>query len=326
MEGQRAQQRHFNAHPAIRCKRQLFAANQQGLIIKLHVSRRHGARKFTHPLFNGRHVRANGRRRQLQHRHAVQQAEHLDQQRFPLNATGSGVVDEGHYPLTVGGNHRFNKRQRLIVIQRTEHGADRVGGELTVTAGNCLVGQAQRIAQAAVRGTGQQLQRTRLVDNVLFIEDMLKLSADLLNVERLQMELQAAREDRDRQLLRIGGRQQEFDMRRRLFQRFQQGVEAVARQHVHFIDQIDLEAATRRGVLHVVEQIAGVFHFGARGGVDLNQIDKTPLLDLTTVVAHAARGGGDPGFAVQTFCQQTGNRGFTDAAGAGKKIGVMDAT
>jgi hypothetical protein len=27
--------------------------------------------------------------------------------------------------FAVGGNHRFNQRQRLIVIQRAEHGADR---------------------------------------------------------------------------------------------------------------------------------------------------------------------------------------------------------
>src|SRR5690606_148598 len=116
------------------------------------------------------------------------------------------------------------------------------------------------------------------MNNLLFIKNVFQLSADLLNVQRLQMQLQAARQDRDRQLLRIGGRQQELHMCRRLFQRFQQGVEAVARQHVHFIDQVDLEAATRRGVLHVVEQIAGIFHFGTRGGVDLDQVDKTPLL------------------------------------------------
>ena len=164
------------------------------------------------------------------------------------------------------------------------------------------------------------------MDNFLFIKNVLKLRADLLNVQRLQVELQAARQDGDRQLLRIGGRQQELHVRGRLFQRFQQGVKAVARQHVHFIDQVDLEAAARRGVLHVIEQIAGIFHFGARGGVDLDQIDKTPLLDLAAVITYAARRGGDPGFAVETFCQQTGNRGLTDAAGAGEKIGVMDAT
>ena len=147
---------------------------------------------------------------------------------------------------------------------------------------------------------------------------MFELRADLFNVQRLQMELQATRQYCDRQLLRIGRRQQEFDMRWRLFQRFQQGVKAVARQHVHFIDQIDLEAATRRGVLDVIQQIAGVFDFRARCSIDLNQIDKTPLLDFTAVITYAARCGGDPGFAVEAFCQQTGNRRFADAARAGK--------
>ncbi|MNR33957.1 hypothetical protein D3C85_1516850 [compost metagenome] len=100
----------------------------------------------------------------------------------------------------------------------------------------------------------------------------------------------------------------------------------MARQHVDFIDQIDLEATTRRGVLHVVQQVARIFDFGARGGIDFDQIDKTPLLDFPAVITHAAWRSGDPGFAVQAFCQQTGNRGFTDAARAGEKIRVMDAS
>ena len=90
-----------------------------------------------------------------------------------------------------------------------------------------MIRQTERIAQATVRCTGQQLQGARLVDNVLFVENVFQLSTDLFNVQRLQMELQTARQNRHRQLLRIGGRQQEFHMRRRLFQRFQQGVEAV---------------------------------------------------------------------------------------------------
>lgn len=43
-----------------------------------------------------------------------------------------------------------------------------------------------------------------------------------------------------------------------------------------FIDQIDLEATAGRRVLDVIQQIAGIFDFGARGGIDLNQIDKAP--------------------------------------------------
>ena len=192
MERQRAQQRHFYAHTRIRRKRQLFAANQQRLVIKLHVGRRHGAGKFTHPLFNGGHIRANRRRRKLEHRHAVQQAEHLNQQPFPLNTPGSGRVHLRHHAFAVGGNHGFDKRQRMIVIQRAEHGADRLGGELAVTAGNRLIGQAERITQAAVRRAGQQLQGAGFVDNLLFIKNVLKLRADLFDIQRLQMKLQAA--------------------------------------------------------------------------------------------------------------------------------------
>ncbi len=72
----------------------------------------------------------------------MQQAKHLDQQGFPLDATGRGRVHQRHDALTVSGNHGFNERQRLVVIQRAEHGADRVRRQFTVTAGNRLIGQA----------------------------------------------------------------------------------------------------------------------------------------------------------------------------------------
>jgi hypothetical protein len=148
--------------------------------------------------------------------------------------------------------------------------------------------------------------------------------ANLLNIQRFKMKLQTARQDSDRQLLRIGGRQQELDVCRRLFQRFQQRIEAVAREHVDFIDQVNLETATRRGVLHVIEQIASIFHFGSGGGIDLDQIDKAPLLNLTAVITLATGRRGDACFAVQTFGQQPRNGGFTHAARAGEQIGVMD--
>ncbi len=154
---------------------------------------------------------------------------------------------------------------------------------------------------------------------------MFKLLADLIRIQRPQMELQTAGEDSHRQLLRIGSRKQKFHMRRRLFQRFQQRVEAVAREHVHFINQINFKAATGGRVLDVIQQVAGIFHFGARGGVDFNQIDKTPLLDFTAVVAHAARRGGDAGFTVQPLRQKTGDRSLADAARTGKQIGVVNS-
>ncbi|SPX11553.1 Uncharacterised protein [Escherichia coli] len=57
----------------------------------------------------------------------MQQAEHFHQQRFPLDTTGSGFINQRHYALAVGLDHRFNQRQRLIVVKRTQHRTDRLG-------------------------------------------------------------------------------------------------------------------------------------------------------------------------------------------------------
>ncbi|MNC35911.1 hypothetical protein D3C75_844110 [compost metagenome] len=67
---------------------------------------------------------------------------------------------------------------------------------------------------------------------------------------------------------------------------------------MHFIDEIDFKAATRRGVLNVVQQITGVFYFGARSGVNFNQVNKATLFYFTAVIAHAARSGSNAGFAI----------------------------
>ncbi len=212
----------------------------------------------------------------------------------------------------------------MLVIERAEHLADGGGGHLPLPHGDRLIGQAQRVAHAAVGGARQQLQRTRVAGDLLRRQHRFQLLTDLIDVQRFEVELQTARENGHRQLLRIGGGQQEFDVRRRLFQRLQQRVEAVAREHVHFVDQVDLEAAARRRVLDVVQQIAGIFHLGSGSGVDLDQIDEAPLLDLAAVVALAARRGGDAGFTVQAFGQQAGDGGFPHAARAREQIGVMD--
>ena len=140
-----------------------------------------------------------------------------------------------------------------------------------------------------------------------------------------QVELQAARQHRDRQLLRIGGREQELHVRRRLLERLQQRVEGVRRQHVHFVDQVDLVASARRRVLHVVEQLARVVDLGARGRVDFEQVDETAGVDVDTGRALAARRRRHAGLAVQRLGEDAGDGRLADAARAGEQERVVDA-
>ncbi|EPF15417.1 hypothetical protein HMPREF0201_03388 [Cedecea davisae DSM 4568] len=94
---------------------------------------------------------------------------------------------------------------------------------------------------------------------------------------------------------------------------------------MNFVNQVDFKAATRRSVLDVIQQVTGVFNLGARSGVYLNQVNKATLFDFPAVIAHAARRGGNPGFTIQPFRQQAGDRGFPHPAGAGKEIRMMNA-
>ena len=140
---------------------------------------------------------------------------------------------------------------------------------------------------------------------------------------RLQVELQAAGEHRHRNLLRVGGGEDELHMRGRLFQRLQHGVERRLRQHVHFVDDVDLVAPHRRRVLRVVEHLAHVVDAGVRGCIEFEQVDEASGVDLRTGRAHAARRGRDAGFAVETFGEDTRQRGLADAARARQQVGMM---
>ena len=79
-------------------------------------------------------------------------------------------------------------------------------------------------------------------------ENFFQLLLDLRLGNLFKIELQAARLDGHWNFLRISFRQNKFDMSRRLFERLQHRVERIAREHVHFVDNVNLEPGSRRRV------------------------------------------------------------------------------
>ena len=112
-------------------------------------------------------------------------------------------------------------------------------------------------------------------------------------------------------------------MGRWFLERLEQRIERMGREHVYFIDQVDLEAAGRRRVLHIVEQLARIIDLGARGGIDLDQIDAAPGIDAGAAGALTARFGTDTAFAVQALGQDARHGRLAHAAGAGKQVSMM---
>ena len=208
-------------------------------------------------------------------------------------------------------------------VDGAQHGS-RVGlAQGAAAEGNQLVHQAQRVAHAAFRGSREQRRGRGFELEILGGGDEFQALADEVCRQPFETELQTAREHGDRQFLRIGGRQQEFDVRRRLFEGFQQRIEGVVGQHVHFVDEVHLVAAASGRVLHVVQQFARIINLGAGGRVDLDEVDEAAFVDFAACGAYAAWIGADAGFAVERLGEDARHRRLADAASTGEQECVM---
>ena len=145
-----------------------------------------------------------------------------------------------------------------------------------------------------------------------------------------QVEALAARQHGDRHLADLGGGENELHMRRRLFQRFQQGVEGAGREHMHFVDDIDLEARLDGGKAHAIDDLADVVHAGAAGGVHFLDVDMPAFGNGRAIDADAA--GLDRGAAlavgadaVQALGDDAGGGGLAHPAHAGQHEGMGQA-
>ena len=114
-------------------------------------------------------------------------------------------------------------------------------------------------------------------------------------------------------------------MRRRLFQRLEQRIERALREHVDLVDQVNLVAPACWRVLHVIEHIAGVVDLRLGCGVDLNKVNKAPLIDLDAGAAFPARLRRNALLTVKRLGENTSNRGLADSPGAREQVSMMQA-
>ena len=213
----------------------------------------------------------------------------------------------------------------MIPRHGAEHGARLGLARGSAAEGNQLIEQRQRVAHAAVGRLSDQLHRRRIKDNPFGFEDLPHALGKQRNGQALQIELQATRQHGHRQLLRVGRREQELHMRRRLLESLQERIERMRREHVHFVDEVDLVAAARRRVLHVVEELTGVIDLGARCGIHFQKIDESAGINLAAGRAFPAGLGRDALLAVQAFRKNPRDGRLADAARAGEEKRVMHA-
>ena len=142
-----------------------------------------------------------------------------------------------------------------------------------------LIEQRQRIAHRAFGRARDQRQRRRLDLDLFLGGDAFEMLDQQRGIDAAQIEALAARQHRHRHFADFGGGEDELGVRRRLFQRLEQRVERRARQHVHFVEDVDLVARRHRRVADGVVDLAHVLDAVVRGGVHFQHVEMTALDD-----------------------------------------------
>jgi hypothetical protein len=86
--------------------------------------------------------------------------------------------------------------------------------DFSAPIGNGLVEQAETVAHAAICGTRKNPQPGAIGGDIFGSDDRAQPIFDQVQRQPLQIEFQTTRQNGDRQLLRIGGGEKEFDVRR----------------------------------------------------------------------------------------------------------------
>jgi hypothetical protein len=121
-------------------------------------------------------------------------------------------------------------------------------------------------------------------------------------------------------------------MRRRLFQRLEQRVERCGREHVHFVEDVDLVARRDRRVAHRLVDLADVVDAVVRGRVHFDHVDVPAFHDRLAVQTERRHVDGRAGDRAvgEVVVERTGEDacrgGLPDAAHAGEDPGLRNAS
>ena len=135
-----------------------------------------------------------------------------------------------------------------------------------------------------------------------------------------------------RDLVRLGGGEDEDDVGRRLLERLEQGVEGLGGEHVDLVDDVDLEAALRPARSATFSRRSRMSSMPRLEAASISITSSELPSAMATQLAAGAAGRGvgrdraaGRADAVERLGQDAGGGGLAGAARAGEEVGVGDA-
>ncbi|GFI53715.1 hypothetical protein IMSAGC022_00307 [Alistipes sp.] len=209
-----------------------------------------------------------------------------------------------------------------VVVQHVERGGYLLVVELRAAERYGLVEHRQGVAHTAVGLARDEVQSLIVgLDPLLrgYVSQILHAVLDAYAVEVVYL---ASREDRGDDLVLLGGGQNEYGVCRRLFERFEKGVERLCREHVHLVDDEHRVAPLLRHDPHLLDEVADVVDRVVRGGIELVYVQRAVVVEAAARLALVAGLCADGVLAVYRLGEDAGAGGLAHAARSAEQVGV----
>ena len=247
-----------------------------------------------------------------------------DQPTEVLALIGEGV-ELGQRPSRVAGEDGLRKRKQLALRRQPEHRQHIRLCDVLAAKTDELVERRLGVAHAAFRAARDGEQRP-LVDRHLFLAaDILEMPGDEIHRDAPEIEALAAGHDCRQHLLRLGGGEHELHVRRRLLERLEQGIERRRGEHVHLVDDVDLEFRRGRRVHTGLAQLTHLLDAVVAGAVDLQHVDRAALGDLVALRIVIGKIDLRPVGAVEALGKNPRQGRLAGSPWPAEQIGVRDS-
>ena len=138
-----------------------------------------------------------------------------------------------------------------------------------------------------------------------------------------QIKTLASGQDSCRHFADFGSRKNEFYIFRRLFQRLQQCIKCIFRQHMHFINNIDFINSRDRAIGRTLNNLAHIIHTRIAGCIHFQHINMFAFANINTILTlitwlYSGSAVSCGGLTVQPFGNNTCGRGFAYPSDTGK--------
>ena len=328
---QRAQQRHSRRDQRVGRLAHLVVSLEQQLPQPVELRRRNRSGPFAQLCAFLAGQRIDLAPRDLRHGDAVDDVHQRAQHRQRLDSERVLFVDACEQRLALTRQQMRQQPSLRALVGEPEHRTDPLGGDpacaVHIGMRDRLIENREPVAHRTLGGIGDDRQRLGIGLDAFLDAYLAEMLLQHLGGNPPEVEALGAAEHGDGELLHLGGGEEEFDVRWRFLERLEQSVEGVAREHVDFVDDVDLVARADRGIAHRLDDLADVVDAGVAGGIHLDDVDMAPLGDGDAGFADAAGiDGGAAGSvgadAVERLGDQPRSRGLADPAHAGHQKGM----